>query len=616
MSFIYPLGLLGLIAVPVLIIIYIIKNKYTEQVISATYLWTLSEKFLKRRNPINRLTGIISLILQILMVVLISFSIAQPVFTVVGGAGDYCFILDGSGSMNMVQTDGKTRLELGKDEIRAKINESGNGSAYTLIYVGDSTSVVFENTQDKDLALTLLDEISPSDCANGMVNALVTAQKYFDENPSIKTYLITDKSYQTVENAEVITISANEENYAVSGVTYKISDGKLNVSGELYSYESDAVLHVGLYLDGEEEALETKQIEVKKLEAAAFEFVSDTVDFSSLKVAISESDALDADNYTELYNQMYDSSYKTLIVSETPFFIRAALASFGNVQIDVVSPEEYDGASGYGLYVFDSFSPSDLPRNSAVWFINPVSSIDGTGFSVQSEVALSYPEQLQYNNNSSTRVNALLANTVRDEIYVAKYTKCGLYRSFTTLLSCQGNPVVFAGSNSYGNREVVFSFNFSDSDFTMSLDYVALVNNLMNYTFPSIVDSATSYYCGDVLAINVLPNCESVRVDTPRGDISYIETGSDVVEFTLNQSGVYTVTLIVGDLVRQAKVFCNLPVNERFTTASEQAFVISGTPGEGKRDGVYDDLMYLFIILAVLFIADWMVYCYEQYQLR
>ena len=66
MTLLFPLGLLGLIGVPVLIAIYIIKNKYTEQVISSTYLWTLSEKFLKRRNPINKLTGIISLILQIL----------------------------------------------------------------------------------------------------------------------------------------------------------------------------------------------------------------------------------------------------------------------------------------------------------------------------------------------------------------------------------------------------------------------------------------------------------------------------------------------------------------------------------------------------------------------
>ena len=54
MSFLYPLGLLGLIGIPILIIIYILKNKYTEQTISSTYLWRLSEKFLKTAPELNR----------------------------------------------------------------------------------------------------------------------------------------------------------------------------------------------------------------------------------------------------------------------------------------------------------------------------------------------------------------------------------------------------------------------------------------------------------------------------------------------------------------------------------------------------------------------------------
>ena len=49
MNFLYPLGLLGLIGVPILIIIYIIKNKYMEQTIASTYIWTVSERFLKRK---------------------------------------------------------------------------------------------------------------------------------------------------------------------------------------------------------------------------------------------------------------------------------------------------------------------------------------------------------------------------------------------------------------------------------------------------------------------------------------------------------------------------------------------------------------------------------------
>lgn len=89
MNLTFPLGLLVLIGIPVLIVIYIIKNKYTEQVVASTYLWTLSERFLKRRNPVNKLTGIISLVLQILTVALIALAAALPAVVLPNAAGEY-----------------------------------------------------------------------------------------------------------------------------------------------------------------------------------------------------------------------------------------------------------------------------------------------------------------------------------------------------------------------------------------------------------------------------------------------------------------------------------------------------------------------------------------------
>ena len=90
------MGLWGLIGIPILILIYIIKNKYTEQTVSSTYLWTLSERFVKRRNPLTMITGLIALILQILAVAAISLAIAHPVFTLKDAARQYYFILDKS----------------------------------------------------------------------------------------------------------------------------------------------------------------------------------------------------------------------------------------------------------------------------------------------------------------------------------------------------------------------------------------------------------------------------------------------------------------------------------------------------------------------------------------
>ena len=62
MRFLFPLGLLGLIGIPIVILIYILRNKFNEQTVPSTYLWELSERFFKRRNPLSGLTGIISLV--------------------------------------------------------------------------------------------------------------------------------------------------------------------------------------------------------------------------------------------------------------------------------------------------------------------------------------------------------------------------------------------------------------------------------------------------------------------------------------------------------------------------------------------------------------------------
>ena len=125
MSFIYPLGLLGLIGIPILVLIYIIKSKYSEQTVASTYLWELSERFLKRKRPVSPISGIISLALQVLSVLLISLIVAHPVITVKGSAHKYCFVLDASAGMQTVE-DGVSRFDRAKDEIEKIVDSSAD----------------------------------------------------------------------------------------------------------------------------------------------------------------------------------------------------------------------------------------------------------------------------------------------------------------------------------------------------------------------------------------------------------------------------------------------------------------------------------------------------------
>lgn len=614
MTFLYPMGLLGLIGIPVFIIIYIIKNKYTEQTVSSTYLWTLSERFLKKRNPFNKLTGIISLILQLLAVTVLSFAVAHPVIVLPNAANEYCFILDASGSMNMT-ADGKTRFDLAKEQISSVIDGAVNGSTYTLIRVGENTTVVFEKTENKEQALLLLGETEPAHNMIDYTDAIGTAQGYFNENPAVQTYLVTDQAYDENKNIHLINVSRNEENYAVSNVSHLFLGETLTVTGTAMSYESDAELTLQLYVNGEETPSVTKPIAVTAGEGQEFFLECKTEEFFSLRVCIAEEDSLSLDNSCVIYDVKSENAYNTLLVSERPFLIRSVLSSVGASKMNVITPEDYRGQSGYGLYIFDSYTPESLPKDGAVWLINPVKSVEGAGFSIQGEVALNQADEILLSDSSSSTVRRLTANMSGEGIYVSGYTKCGVYGNFYTLLSYKGNPLVFTGTNENGNREVVFAFDLHASNFTMTLDYIALAKNLIDFSFPTVLEE-TLYQCGDTLEINVVANCDSLRVDSPTGKISYLETDSAVSEFLLQEAGTYTVTMTVADTPREFHIFSELSPEERDPTATAEELSLMGEPGTDGFDGIYDNLMILFICLAVLFAADWVVYCYEKYQLR
>ena len=624
MSFIYPLGLLGLIGVPVLIIIYIIKNKYTEQVIASTYIWNLSEKFLKKRLPINKFVGIISLILQIIAVILISIAVAQPILYVKGAANDYLFVLDGSGSMNIVSGE-KTRLEKAKDEIFSLIKDSYKGSAYTLVFAGENSNVIFDGVTDKARALELVEKITPAYTASGFTDAIGTVQQYFNNNPSILTYLFTDKDFEANDNVTVVNLSGGEENYAVSGVEYTFdkseNSGKLTVSGSLVSYESDAELNVKLYIDGNDKTVYEQTVEVTKSEVAPFVFDCEETGFEWFKVVIDNGDSLVMDNEVIVYSVEYENSYKVLLVSDTPFFMHAVLQSVGNASTKVVSTESYSKSAeqltqGCDLCIFDTYSPEVLPDKAAVWFINPQGSVAKSGFTVQNEEVKTVGVKMDYTNSTKTVYKTLLRDVAKDDVYITKYQKCRLdLKDFLVLVSCDDNPMVFTGTNEYKNREVVFAFKINDTNFAPAQDFITLSRNLLNYMFPKVIENS-SYYCGDTLQVNVVSNCDSIRLQSPSGKINYLDTAAAVSEIEITEVGTYTVTVMTDDKARVFRVYSALPEEERIPHTAGQSFSLVGEAGTEKRNGIYDNLLILFILLAVIFAADWVVYCYEQYQLR
>ena len=84
----------------------------------------------------------------------------------------------------------------------------------------------------------------------------------------------------------------------------------------------------------------------------------------------------------------------------------------------------------------------------------------------------------------------------------------------------------------------------------------------------------------------------------------------------LTEVGVYTVTMNVADTRRVFYIYSAMAESERIPTVEETEFSLIGIASEGGFDGIYDPILWLFIALALVFLADWGVYCYEKHQLR
>ena len=435
MTFMYPLGLLALIGIPVIIIIYILQSTFTEQTVNSNYLWHLSEKFMKRKNPLSGISGIISLILQLLTVAIIAMVLSRPIITLPNAAKNYCFVLDASSSMNMYE-DRETRFDNAKDEIERVIKKAKNGSTYSLVYVSNDESVrAFDNISDKKTAIELTNEVKPSQTSTSYTSLLNIAQSIFDNDPATLVYLVTDKSYNTHQNIEIIDVgNENTENYGIFDVEYSHSAGRLKINANAVSYVSDKGLEIKAYIDGRD--VGTSSFDVKAGEMTPISLDLPCESFDKFKLEILNSDGYLLDNSVEAYNLKGDKTYSVLIVSDTGFFFKAVIDALVDSKIDIVSPDEYENIKDeYGLYIFDSYTPSELP-NGAVWLINAYGSVENSGFGVKGKVELEPAELIKKSNSTSTNVRHMLRGVGDGDIYITSYIKySGMYLNFHTLYS-------------------------------------------------------------------------------------------------------------------------------------------------------------------------------------
>lgn len=631
MSFQYPWGLLLLLAIPVLIVIYILLNKYKEDTVSSSYVWELSKKFIKKKNPINTFSKLLALILQCCAIVFLAFSLAQPIFSFKNGADNIVFILDSSASMKMKSADDdtKTKFDVAKEKIKDVVANSTNGCTFSLILADSSTKAVCQNISDVDIFNSFIDNAEIDDNNSNLDNALSIAQSMVSENKGSLCYIATDETIDLGENPgdnlKVLDVSSKDNNYAIKDLEYSYDSRKkvMTLKTKVISYAEDTEIKVEFFVNNK--SLGQKRLNVEKgklsdISADIPDLAGNYKTYESIKASVLNEDKLLEDNDYYLYRSEGDIT-KILLVSSNPLYFEAAFSALNSnncrIYCEVMESSQYAlySITGFDIYVFDGYSPKQLPADGAVWLFN-IDSVKGCGFVRQEEVKPVDPGALaKYTSNSSDLIFQQLTKnlSMKNSIKVGQYKRYTLNNKFTVLLSCDNVPFIFAGKNDNNQRQIVCNFDLQHSDLPMLADYIILMRNFISYSNPKVLD-VFKYEAGDTVTFSLPDNANTIVVTTPSGKEEPISK-TDLTTYKLEEAGTYSVK--VTNYFGREKVvnfYSAYPSDESdpLKADGKQRSIVKNSQ-EQKANAIYDDILPFVIVAVVFFLTDWILYGHEQF---
>ena len=580
MRFLYPFALLGLIAIPILIIIYIIRSKYKEVTSPTTYIWEVAAKMFKRKNPLSRFEHLLALIVQMTAIAILSIALAHPVFTLKEAADDIVFVLDGSSSMSLVH-DGSTRFDKAKKLISEKAEKAPQGSTFTLLLAEKEPRLVCQKVDDFSRFQMYLDSVSYSEDTSALSDAIAEAQVLFSNGEATLCYLASDQNCGEMSNIKFLDVSDDEENYAVTSLNYTLEAKQISFTGTITSYASDADLNIDILVNGGVFSSFTYNVVKGEPYSFATEAQAYTHDVQSVTLNIKNADGLMSDNTYTVYANDTAVNTRVLVVSSAATYLRAYFdATKGAVSYNVIAPAAYHDNTGYDL-------GAATPVDSA----------------------------LKYSDSETLLYQQLTKNTVKRDIVISTYQRYSLSSNFTTILTCDNVPVVFAGRNENGQRQIVFAFDLHNSNLPLLFDYVALMRNFIDYANPRLMTDF-DYEIGESAILTVPDEVTNLNITLPDGKSEPIHYGKEeAFSYELTQVGTYTLTATFGDGTSKVVRFYSHNAYKESDPhpAAEGTYGMVLNESRTRADGIWDNILPIVIAAALFFAGDWILYAHEQY---
>src|SRR2546423_12056383 len=172
MPFATPLALLGLLFVPAVVAMYLLKLRRDEAVVPSTLLWNRLVADVEANAPWQRLRRSLLLLLQLLLVIALAILAARRcVERTAGLARDIVLVVDASASMGSTDIV-PNRLAAAKQAAIEALRDLPSGGKVSVIAAGRTARVVATGSSDMGRVRQALDSIEGTASTGDLGDAL------------------------------------------------------------------------------------------------------------------------------------------------------------------------------------------------------------------------------------------------------------------------------------------------------------------------------------------------------------------------------------------------------------------------------------------------------------
>jgi hypothetical protein len=561
MPFASPLALLGLLFVPAVVAMYLLRLRRTETLVPSTLLWQRLAADVEANAPWQRLRRSLLFLLQLLLVAILALLAARPFIERPAGlARDIVLIVDTSASMGATDV-APDRLAAARAAALKALKDLPAGGKVSVIEAGRTARIVATGTSDLGRVRQAIESIRPSASRGDLGDALALAQQLAVQSGDAEVLVATDAALAVPPSTHVdapirvlrVGDPKGSRNQAIVALAVRTAPSAVSRSVFISIANLDlesAKRRVEVW--GDDRLVEARAVTIDAQSRA--DVIVDDVpgDVGVIDVRLVAADEATSGERPDLLatdDRAWaivppDRDRNILIVGEGDPYLETALTYLPHSRLFGLKPADYpagairtDGTQ-WDLIIFEGMVPDTFPSTPILAIAPPKTSGLGevTGPLKNPAIGSVGTDEpiLRYVDLSTTHIASAQG------LVLPAWAR-------TVIPGPKGAPLLYSGIRA-GLPTAVLAFAPRESDLPLQVGFPILIANLTGELLGGSSAPAAAVKPGDPVTLPVPNGATSLRVARPDGtsvDLTPGTAGGQTVTFTQTDLlGVYTATPI------------------------------------------------------------------------